>query len=172
MKRRNFVKATTAAAAAGMVGMTIGCKPGETSQPRSEDEMTGQALRDSLDEIFGKHMDAELEGDLDKTMATMSPDPHLVNVPTMIGGKGPAGVRRFYANRLIGQFFPPDVEFETISSTYSPERLVSELIISFTHTIEMGAQRSSSSSSSASRTERSRTNTFTGTRPTCWSSSA
>jgi carboxymethylenebutenolidase len=137
MKRRKFVKAATVAAAAGMVGMAIGCKPGETSQPRSEDEMTGKALRDSLDEIFGEHMDAELEGDLDKTMATMSPDPHIVNVPTMIGGKGPAGVRRFYANRLIGQFFPPDVEFETISSTYSPERLVSELIISFTHTIEM-----------------------------------
>ena len=99
--------------------------------------MTGQALRDHLDEIFGKHMEAELEGDLDKTMATMSPDPHLVNVPTMVGGKGQTGVRRFYANRLIGQFFPPDVVFETISSTYSPERLVSELIISFTHTMEM-----------------------------------
>ena len=82
-------------------------------------------------------MEAELEGDLDKTMATMSPDPHLVNVPTMVGGKGQTGVRRFYANRLIGQFFPPDVVFETISSTYSPERLVSELIISFTHTMEM-----------------------------------
>lgn len=96
--------------------------------------MTDPVLQSQLDGIFNAHMEAELAGDLDKTLATMSPDPHLVNVPTMVGGQGPAGVRTFYANRLIGQFFPPDVQFETISRTYSPERLVDELIISFTHT--------------------------------------
>jgi carboxymethylenebutenolidase len=82
-------------------------------------------------------MEAELAGDLDRTMATMTANPHLVNVPTMVGGQGPEGVRRFYANRLIGQFFPPDVKFETISRTYGAQRLVDELIISFTHTTEM-----------------------------------
>ena len=91
-------------------------------------------LTKRLDTIFGAHMEAELSGDLDKTLATMAPNPHLVNVPTMVGGQGPKGVRTFYANRLIGQFFPPDVKFETISRTYSSERLVDELIISFTHT--------------------------------------
>ena len=90
-----------------------------------------------LDTIFNAHMEAELAGDLDKTLATMSADPHLVNVPTMVGGQGPSGVRTFYANRLIGQFFPPDVKFETISRTYSDERLIDELIISFTHTTAM-----------------------------------
>ena len=34
-------------------------------------------------------------------------------------------------------FFPPDVTFESVSRTYSEERLVDELIISFTHTIKM-----------------------------------
>jgi carboxymethylenebutenolidase len=96
--------------------------------------MTQEELKQKIDAIFGAHMDAELAGDLDNTLATMAPQPHLVNVPTMVGGKGPEGVRQFYANRLIGQFFPPDVKFETISRTYSPERLVDELIISFTHT--------------------------------------
>lgn len=96
--------------------------------------MADPTLIKTLDTIFGAHMDAELAGDLDKTLATMSADPHIVNVPTMVGGQGPGGVRTFYANRLIGQFFPPDVKFETISRTYSGERLVDELIISFTHT--------------------------------------
>lgn len=96
--------------------------------------MADPNLTGTLDAIFGAHMEAELAGDLDKTLATMSADPHIVNVPTMVGGQGPAGVRTFYANRLIGQFFPPDVKFETISRTYSRERLVDELIISFTHT--------------------------------------
>jgi len=36
-----------------------------------------------------------------------SPDPHLVNVPTMMGFQGPQAVRRFYAKRLIGQFSRP-----------------------------------------------------------------
>lgn len=96
--------------------------------------MTDPALIKKLDDVFNAHMNAELAGDLDKTLATMSPNPHLVNVPTMVGGQGPDGVRTFYANRLIGQFFPPDVSFETISRTYSEERLIDELIISFTHT--------------------------------------
>jgi carboxymethylenebutenolidase len=91
-------------------------------------------LKAKLDAIFNAHMSAELAGDLDQTLATMAPNPHLVNVPTMVGGQGAAGVRAFYANRLIGQFFPPDVRFETVSRTYSEERLVDELIISFTHT--------------------------------------
>jgi carboxymethylenebutenolidase len=91
-------------------------------------------LSQKLDAIFNAHMEAELSGDLDKTLATMAPNPHLVNVPTMVGGQGPQGVRTFYSKRLIGQFFPPDVKFETLSRTYSSERLVDELIISFTHT--------------------------------------
>jgi carboxymethylenebutenolidase len=99
--------------------------------------MTDQELVDTIDSIFGQHMEAELAGDLDKTLATMTDNPHLVNVPTMVGGQGKDGVKTFYAKRLIGQFFPPDVQFETISRTYSPQRLVDELIISFTHTIEM-----------------------------------
>ncbi|SDF32054.1 MULTISPECIES: nuclear transport factor 2 family protein [Thalassobaculum] len=99
--------------------------------------MTDPALIKKLDAVFNAHMDAELAGDLDKTLATMSPNPHLVNIPTMVGGQGTDGVRTFYANRLIGQFFPPDVTFETISRTYSEERLIDELIISFSHTTKM-----------------------------------
>ncbi len=96
--------------------------------------MSSPSLQSKLDAIFNAHMEAELAGDLDQTLATMAPNPHLVNVPTMVGGQGPQGVRTFYANRLIGQFFPPDVTFETISRTYGEERLIDELIISFTHT--------------------------------------
>jgi len=89
--------------------------------------MTKQPLQAKLDAIFNAHMQADLAGDLDDTLATMAPNPHLVNVPTMVGGQGPQGVRPFYSRRLIGQFFPPDVTFGTISRTYSEERFVDEL---------------------------------------------
>jgi carboxymethylenebutenolidase len=95
--------------------------------------MISSSLKTKIDAIFKRHIDAELAGNLDQTLATMAPQPHLVNVPTMVGGQGPQGVRTFYAKRLIGQFFPPDVTFETVSRTYGEERLVDELIISFTH---------------------------------------
>ena len=49
--------------------------------------MTEQTRAEEMDAAFGEHMDAELGGDLDRTMATMTSNPHLVNVPTMIGGQ-------------------------------------------------------------------------------------
>jgi carboxymethylenebutenolidase len=88
-------------------------------------------------DLFAQHMDAELTGDLETTMATMTDNPHLVNVPSMVGGSGREGVRAFYADHLIGKFFPPDVEFTDVSRTIGDGRLVDELIISFTHTQEI-----------------------------------
>ena len=96
--------------------------------------MPAAITNEAMDAIFAEHMDAELAGDLDQTLATMSADPHLVNVPTMVGGSGREGVRDFYAKHLIGQFFPPDVEFTPVSRTHGENRLVDELLISFTHT--------------------------------------
>jgi carboxymethylenebutenolidase len=49
---------------------------------------------------------------------------------------GAEGVRTFYDKRLGGRIFPPDVTFKTICRTYSAERLLDELIIAFTHTID------------------------------------
>ena len=46
--------------------------------------------------LFEKHVGAELAGDLDTTMATMSDTPHLNHVPTMAGGVGQSDVRAFY----------------------------------------------------------------------------
>jgi carboxymethylenebutenolidase len=88
----------------------------------------------AMEAIFAQHMDAELAGDLDQTLRTMTVDPHLVNVPTMVGGSGFEGVRDFYADHLIGQFFPPDVTFTPVSRTCGDGRLVDEVVISFTHT--------------------------------------
>jgi len=68
--------------------------------------MTPQAMID----LFQKHVNAELAGDLDTTMATMSDDPYLNNVPTMAGGFGRDGVRAFYRDHLVGKFFPARCE--------------------------------------------------------------
>lgn len=87
--------------------------------------------------LFEKHVGAELEGDLDTTMATMSDEPHLNHVPTMAGGVGRVGVRAFYRDHLVGKFFPPDVTLTNVSRTVGDERVVEELFITFTHTTEI-----------------------------------
>src|SRR5215472_10766372 len=92
--------------------------------------MTPQAMID----LFHKHVNAELAGDLDTTMATMSEDPHLNHVPTMAGGVGRDGVRAFYRDHLVGKFFPPDVQMTNVSRTVGLDQVVEELVISFTHT--------------------------------------
>lgn len=84
--------------------------------------------------LFQKHVNAELTGDLDTTLATMTDNPHLNHVPTMAGGVGRDGVRAFYRDHLVGKFFPPDVKMSTVSRTVGEDRIVEELVISFTHT--------------------------------------
>ncbi|MGY9105491.1 MAG: nuclear transport factor 2 family protein [Alphaproteobacteria bacterium] len=84
--------------------------------------------------LFEKHVGAELAGDLETTMATMSDDPHLTNVATLIGGVGQDGVRAFYRDHLIGKFFPPDMEMVDVSRTVGEDQLVDEVVIRFTHT--------------------------------------
>jgi carboxymethylenebutenolidase len=91
----------------------------------------------AMADLFAQHMEAELAGDLETTLATMTDNPHLVNVPSMVGGTGLEEVRAFYADHLVGKFFPPDVEFTEVSRTLGDGRLVDELIISFTHTQEI-----------------------------------
>ena len=87
--------------------------------------------------LFEQQVGAELEGDLDTTMATMSDDPHVNHVPTMAGGVGLEGVRAFYRNHLIGKFFPTDMEMTSVSRTIGEDQVVDELFIRFTHTMEM-----------------------------------
>lgn len=92
------------------------------------------AAQNAMVELFEKHVKAEMDGDLDTTMATMTDNPHLHNIPVMMGGVGWKGVREFYREHLVGKFFPPDVKTVTVSRTVGSDQIVEELIISFTHT--------------------------------------
>ncbi len=91
------------------------------------------AKQQAMVALFERHVGAELKGDLDTTMATMSATPHLNHVPTMAGGVGQAGVRAFYRDHLVGKFFPPDVKMTSVSRTVGETSVVEELVISFTH---------------------------------------
>lgn len=84
---------------------------------------------------FQQHMYAEMTGDLDTTMATMTANPHVYHVPVMTGGTGYEGVRNFYANHLVGKFMPPDTEVVTIARIVSDDYVVEEGVARFTHSM-------------------------------------
>jgi carboxymethylenebutenolidase len=89
--------------------------------------------------VFDAHVAAEFaERDLDAAMATMADDPYVYHVPVMTGGVGTEQVRRFYGQHFIGKW-PDDIEIEPVSRTVGPDQVVDELVISFTHTVEMDA---------------------------------
>ena len=90
-----------------------------------------QAMLDS----FQQHMNAEMTGDIDATMATMTDTPYVNHVPVMTGGVGRKGVRNFYSNHLVGKFFPPDAELINVSRTIGKDQLVEEIVLKFTHTV-------------------------------------
>ena len=96
--------------------------------------MTLSAQQEAMVALFQRHVAAELAGDLETTMATMTDDPHLNHVASMAGGVGRDGVHAFYRDHLVGKFFPPDVKMTDVSRTVGQDQVVEELVLSFTHT--------------------------------------
>ena len=95
------------------------------------------ATEQDLASVFDDHVAAEfVDLDLDATMATMSRDPYVNHVPVMTGGVGFDGVRRFYNDYFIGKW-PKDVAITPVSRTVGENQVVDELVLEFTHDIEM-----------------------------------
>ena len=87
--------------------------------------------------VFDDHVAAEfVDMDLDATMATMAEDPYVNHVPVMTGGVGFEGVRQFYGDHFIGKW-PADIAITPVSRTVGESQVVDELVLSFTHDIEM-----------------------------------
>jgi carboxymethylenebutenolidase len=87
--------------------------------------------------VFDDHVAAEfVEMDLDATMATMADEPYVYHLPAMTGGVGFEGVHQFYGNHFIGKW-PKDVDITPVSRTVGDDQVVDELVLSFTHDIEM-----------------------------------
>ena len=93
----------------------------------------------NLGRVFNKHVKCEFEEkNVDETMKTMVPEPYVHHVPVLTGGIGYNGVYNFYKNIFIGKM-PSDTKFITVSRTRDNNQVVDELIMSFTHDIEIPA---------------------------------
>ena len=90
-----------------------------------------------LGAVFDAHVKHEfVDHDVEATMRTMVVEPYVHNVPTLAGGIGKAGVRRFYKDQFVGKM-PADTKVVRVSRTVGEDQVVDELILSFTHDVEL-----------------------------------
>ena len=74
--------------------------------------------------------------DVAATMRTMVADPYVNHVPVMTGGVGARDLARFYAGHFIPKC-PKDIKMVPISRTIGADRVVDEMVVSFTHDVEI-----------------------------------
>lgn len=95
------------------------------------------AAQQALTDLWDEHVRNEFAAkDADAALATMTPDAYVNHVPVLTGGVGKEELRDFYANHFIPKM-PADTEIVPISRTIGSERVVDEMIMRFTHTIEI-----------------------------------
>jgi carboxymethylenebutenolidase len=87
--------------------------------------------------VFDEHLRAEFQAhDAAATMETMSASPHLYHLPTMAGGNGRDEIFEFYRDHFVTKW-PKDTAATQVSRTVGKDQLVDELVMHFTHDVEM-----------------------------------
>ncbi len=91
----------------------------------------------NLSDLWDKHCEYEFSlRDVDQTMDTMVGEPYVNHIPTMTGGVGYEDLSRFYQDHFIFTN-PADTKLIPISRTVGSDRVVDELLFSFTHNTEI-----------------------------------
>ena len=89
--------------------------------------------RERLVNLWEKHIaDEFVIRDTEATLQTMVDDAYVNHIPTLAGGFGKEELRRFYSQDFI-PVMPPDMQMVLVSRTVGADRLVDEMILSFTH---------------------------------------
>ena len=101
----------------------------------TETELT--SLQQAMVAAWERHVTAEfVEKDVAATMPTMTANPFVNHVPVMTGGVGFDNVRSFYARYFLPGH-PADTVSLPVARTIGSDRIVEELVHTFTHDIEM-----------------------------------
>src|SRR5262245_36314313 len=74
--------------------------------------------------------------DADAALATMVENPYVFMISSGVARVGRRAVREFYADYFLPQI-PPDLEITSLSQTFGDDRLVEEMVVRFTHSVEM-----------------------------------
>ncbi|MDI3286736.1 nuclear transport factor 2 family protein [Polyangium sp. 15x6] len=88
-------------------------------------------------EVWDTHLRTEFaEKDPEATLRTMTATPRVNLVPLMVGASNLDEMRTFYSRHFLNQL-PPDLESIPVSRTVGEDRVVDEMVLRFTHSIQM-----------------------------------
>jgi carboxymethylenebutenolidase len=147
--------------------------------------MSKQAQKEAdtdLVRLWEDHIRHEFETrSTEDTLDTMVEDAYVDHVPVLTGGSGKAELREFYATHFIPRM-PPDMQIVPISRTVGRDQLVDEMVIKFTHSVEMDWMLPGIPPTGLRvevalvvivrfRDGKLAHNTFIGTKPQCWHNS-
>jgi carboxymethylenebutenolidase len=91
----------------------------------------------AMEELWKIHTDEEfLRHDVEATLATMTDDAFVLNIPTGMGGRGKNEVRAFYRDSFVHSL-PSDIANQLTHRVIGDDALVDELRLTFTHTTQM-----------------------------------
>ena len=112
----------------------------ERAQKMNKTKTSSNALtpaQQTLNDLWDAHVRSEFATkDPRAALDTMVSSAYVNHVPVLTGGVGKEQLGEFYANHFIPNM-PADTEIVPISRTIGSERLVDEMIIRFTHDIEI-----------------------------------
>ncbi len=90
-----------------------------------------------MERLWDAHTKGEFaDRDVEATMATMVDEPYVMHLPTLMGGRGRDGVRRFYSEEFIPAA-PADIAVDVVSRTVGTQRVVDEMVVTMTHDREV-----------------------------------
>ena len=93
--------------------------------------------QEALQAVWEEHIGHEFgTHSPEDALATMVEDAYVNHIPVMTGGVEKSALREFYSKYFIPQM-PPDIELASVSRTIGTNQLVDEMLVKFTHTIQM-----------------------------------
>ncbi len=93
--------------------------------------------QEALQAVWEEHIGHEFgTHSTEDALTTMVEDAYVNHIPVMTGGVGKLALREFYSKYFIPQM-PPDIELSPVSRTIGTNQLVDEMLVKFTHTIQM-----------------------------------
>ena len=86
----------------------------------------------AMEELWKVHTDEEfLQHDVEATLATVTEDAFVLNIPTGMGGRGKNEVRAFYRDSFVHSL-PTDIANRFTHRVVGDNALVDELLLTFT----------------------------------------
>lgn len=95
------------------------------------------ASEKKMNDLWDTHLTSEFtHKSPEQALATMTDNPRVIITPILVGGAGTEELHTFYARHFLNQV-PADMEILRLSRTIGQDRVVDEIVLRFTHDIQM-----------------------------------